>query len=330
MRVFDYLPSPMSCGDQLRVYNAVMDLKQYARKIYKNGWEDALDAAFFHIINHYNPEYGELEHYAITIVKTIDLSKYQKESPSDDMVTIGLDEKSYIDHMADAIEEVEPSSDLVRCMYDLAPYFIKDFKFFCSKQSKDRKLKYTDIFKTYQPAVVGQAMVRLKGLYEDEVRTFLGYSKMTNIHSFDKDRYRKSIDESIIYAGKLNDTVLAKRKRGSHSKKIWQADLRKVLDLLYNTFYSVPDKYGCVEVEGRTFYMSISGKVVEGYETLMEMVETELVGSILSRTSLKVFLYEKGKELLLTSTKDDQYDVVLDLFGESIVVSFKLLAIKEV
>ena len=74
-----------------KVHNAVMNCKQLAIAKYKSNWEDALDDAYFHILEHFDESQGSLEHYAMSVVSTIYLNKYSREVGSDIVFDIESD-----------------------------------------------------------------------------------------------------------------------------------------------------------------------------------------------------------------------------------------------
>lgn len=331
MKLFKYL-SGKSIKETYDIFKAVSDLKYNAISKYKNNWEEALDEAFFHIMENYDSSKGELKHYATKVVGTIFLNKDKKEIADGEKTEIGLDlltAKEYINSPEESFDENTKSNDINDCIKDMVHLFVKDFKFFTSSNSKHRKMNYTELFRNYSLDSISRARDYLLNKYKDGVEQFVNLSKSTSIRSFDENRYLKSIDSSIEYVDSLNDIVIIRRKQGSHIKKIYKIDLSSIIDRMIEVFYS-DGNCGKITIEGVSIYLSLSGKIMNSIEHLKNSLESELVGSILSRTSLKVLRYERGSEILFSSTKDTQYDVVLPLFGRNISIGFERVVIKEV
>lgn len=331
MKLFKYLSSK-SIKETYDIYKAVAELKSHAISKYRNNWEDALDAAFFHIIENYDSSKGELKHYATKVVGTIFLSNNKKEVANDEQTMIGLDTmtaKEYINSPEEYFEEDIKSSNIDECVHEMVHLFVRDFKFFTSSDSKHRKMNYSDLFKKYSLDSISKAREYLLENYQDDVGRFVTLSKSTNIRSFDENRYLKSIDNSIEYVDSLNGIVIIKRKQGSHIKKIYKVDLELLIDRVLDLFYSSND-CGKIMIEDIPIYLSLAGKIMNSVEDLKNSLESELVGSLLSRTSLKVLSYERGKEVLFSSTKDTQCDVILPLFGKNMPINFERIVIKEV
>lgn len=332
MKVFNYLSSGKGIQETYEIYKAVRALKNYAMSIYGSGWEDALDASFFHILEKYDPSKGDLENYTIRVVKTIRLNKNKKEVADDDQTMIGLDLKSakeYDKNEIDLVFEDNISDDMTYCLRDMLSLFLKDYKFFVSQNIKDRKMDYSGLFKKYSVEVIGETKRYLTSKYKEEVEKFVEFAKNSNIRKFNAQRYEKSIDGSAEYVNEINGIVILKRKRSSHSRSLYKVPLRDVINNLLELYYGC-DECGVLCIEGITAYLTLSGNVVDSIEDLKDELELELIGSLLSRTSLKVVRYAKGDEIIFSRTKDNQYDVVFSVFDSNFTVSFDRVVAKEV
>lgn len=331
MKLFKYLDDKKSLAETYRIYKAVQDLKPYAISKYKSWWEDALDEAFFHILENYDSSKGDLENYATRVVGTIFLNRTRKEVASNEttLLTLDLQEADNFDVPEEVSHDDNKSSDLSQCIFDTIPYFVKDFKFFVSSNTKDRRLNYSKLVNKYTYYTINSAKEFLLGKYSDDILRLVQISKSIPLKSFSDDRYLKSTDSGLTYKGSLNGIAIVERCKGSHSKKIYRLDIKNLKDLLVDLFYDV-DGCGRVSVEGIDVYVSISGNIVVGKDSLMSTLESELVGSVLSRTSLKVVNYLKGDELLLSSTRDNQGDISIPMFGKDIIVGFDRVVSKEV
>ena len=331
MNVFPYLSNNRSIHEQYQIYKAVRALENYAMSIYGSGWEDALDCAFFHILENYNPEKGNLENYTIRVVKTVDLNKNKDEYADDEKTQLGLDMKSareYSENKIDLIFEDDKSEDIASCIRDLVDLYAKDYKFFITNNPKDRKESYSKIFKTYSNDIILEAKNYLVNKYNDTMKDFISTSKSSDLRNYDSSRYLKSVDTNTSYISEINDIILIKRKKSSHVKYIYRVNIEETIDSIIRTFYD--SGVGVLFIEHISVYLTMSGKVVISMSELRSSLEDELVGSLLSRTSLKVLDYERGKRILFTSTKDSQYNVMFTIFGRKFVVEFESVVAKEV
>lgn len=332
MRFFKYLSfkSPKELYD---IFNVVQSLAPYAKSKYGSNYEDALDASYEHIIKNYNSSKGELKNYATKVVGTIWLNNYKKEIASDEQTRISLDIKTAKEFVNTALvgvdEEDTKSGNINSCINDMVEFFVKDFKFFVTTNSRYKKLDYSEILEKYTSESILGAMKYLNKTYSKDIEKFINYSKTSSIRNFDSDRYLKSKDTSLEYKGVLNDIVLLKRKQGSHIKKVYKVCMKKLIDMIMNLFYS-DTQYGMIVVANVPVYLTLSGKIVDSVDDLKYSLEKELVGSLLSRTSLKVLHYDRGNDLYLSSTKDTQSDVVLPLFGKNVGIGFERVVVKEV
>lgn len=332
MKLFRYLSSTKDIKETYKIYKVVRDLKPYAISKYKSSWEDALDEAFFHILENYDSEKGDLEHYATRIVGTILLNKDKKEVANDEQTKLGLDLKVASEYKSSTLElifEDEKSQDIKECIQDMSKLFANDLKFFISNNAKDRCMNYSKLFEKYSVKVISESKKYLVDTYFEDVKNFIEAGKGSSIRNFPGDRYLKSLDEGVEYIGELNDIVIIKRKQGSHMKNAYRVYIPDLLDMFHKLFYD-DDGILTIDFENTKIFLTLSGRFVDSVEKLNECLERELVGSLLSRTSLKVFHYEKGNELLLSGTKDIQFSIILNIFGKNVSVDFNKAVVKEV
>ena len=129
------------------------DLRWYARKIYNSRAEDALDAAYIHILRNYDDDKGDLEHYATTVVGTINLGVYKNEIVHDEVTELALNQTAYEAGGNDPYDIImsrgdnTDSSSVDKCVEYMLPYMIRDFRFFKSKKAVDRTLCYSELYK---------------------------------------------------------------------------------------------------------------------------------------------------------------------------------------
>ena len=314
------------------IYKVVQDCKPYAMLKYRSWWEDALDAAFFHILDNYSSDKGELENYATRIVGTILLNKNKKEETNDEKTKLGLDLKAAADYSSEDFEFVYKDGkcrDLNKCIKDFAKLFANDLKFFISSVAKDRVMDYSKFFDTYPIDIISEAKKYLTDKYQDKVVEFLKVGKGTGIRNFSADRYLDSLDNGIEYLGGLNGIIIVRRRQGSHMKNAYRVSIKELLGMFHKLFYGENGLLR-LDFEGNTVYLTLSGRYVDSVSKLNDYLERELVGSLLSRTSLKVFYYDRGNEILLSSTKDTVNSVFLSVFGKSVQIDFERAVVKVV
>lgn len=332
MKFFKYASSK-SYRELYDIFKVIKKFRHIAIKRYGDKFEDVLDDAFEHIIKNYDSNKGELENYASKVISKIGLNK-TKEIADCEQTNISLDSKiakeyNFSDEeVSHIIEDSIKLGNINDCITYIAGSFVKDFKFFSSKNPKDKKIDYSDLKDSYSSESIINATKYLMNEYSKEIERFISYSRDTSIRDFNEDRYLKSIDNSLEYKGNINDIILLKRRQGSHVKKIYRVNIKEVINSIINLFYTNSD-YGKIDIEGVSVYLSLSGKILDSIEDLIFFLEKELVGSILSRTSLKVLKYKRGNEILLSSTKE-QNNIVLPIFNKSFNIQFERMVIKEV
>lgn len=324
----------ISIQTMMDVFLTVQGLEKYAMTIYKGAWKDALDAAFFHIIHNYKSELGtDLEHYATTVVRTINLGKYNKEIEHDISLTTALDKKSTEDLSSSPLEILIEKEDEVLqsendCREFLTPYFIHDYKFFKSRKSEDRKLSYKDLFKKFPASIISNTMNYLVKKYSEDMERILNICKSSHFRKFASDRYVKSMDTAVEYLGELNGIVMYHQSTTKQCKYFYYLDIEDLVTQIIDIYYQ--DGSHSVVVEDMEVYCDLSGDLVTGIEELRECLETELVGAVLARfPRLKVVKYEKGKNILLTSPKKDDSSCIITIFDKNLTIHFKRVIAKK-
>lgn len=329
MRVFKYLAKGRGIAETYDIYKAVRKLEPYAKMKYKGSWEDALDVSFFHILENFDPEKGDLEHYAIKVVGTIILNKNKYEIASSEQADVCMDLKSAKDYtVADNANDVL-DTDFESCLNDMVSIFVNDFRFFASFSSKDRKGDYSSLFKKYSVGTIKDVQDYLSNKYKSTIVRMLGFAKSSTIRGFSEDRYLSSLDEGIEFREMLNGTAIIKRKKGYHSKRLFSVNIGDIVDDIINVFYS-DCTYGMALIENLPVFVSLSGNIVSSVKDLRVCLEKELLGTLLSRTQLRVVNYERGSLVIFSSTRDTQNDITLGIFGEDYIISFDRVTVKEV
>ena len=337
MRYFDYAVKSDAVLTY-KIYQAVANCKQLAMAKYKANWEDALDTAYFHILENYDTSRGDLEHYAMSIVSTIYLNRFSKEVTSDVFLEMELGKcASKADKISNPYnsilfeeEDIEHNNDLRSCIQYLLPYFIKDYELFYSRDGSTRKLKYTGLFEKFSSKIILEAVDTLSKRYYDEAKYLNTLSKSCHARDFDTDRYKSSLEKTLSYVGRIGDIVKCKYIANKRRKCIYRLDIDDLLGRVYTMFYD-SDGVARRVIYEEVVYCSLSGKLLCSKEELFEVLEREIIGKVLSRrTNLKVLHYQKGVELLLTSSQDNEPSVILNMFKAGIYIPLKRLIMGDV
>lgn len=324
-------------ADSLLAYKAhiaVMKCKPLAISKYQSRWEDALDDAYFHIMEHYNEAQGSLEHYALSVVSTIFLNKYPKEVGSDTVFDIESNKEAVksdeLDSPFDSIaqeEDIEYDSVLKQCVQYLLPLFIKDYELFHSKDCSTRKMSYTGLFDKFPVEVIAQVFKTLGEEYYEEGKYINNLSKECHMCNFSADRYRSSLDKTISYSGRIGDIVKCKSIGVKRKKYLYDLNISDLCSKIYNMFYDIGG-VGSRLIYGINVFCSLSGNVYFSKDDLFESLEREIIGSVLAmRTNLKVLHYDRGKEMIFTSTRDDEPSVALTMFKTKVLIPLTRLFI---
>lgn len=320
-----------------RVHQAVQACKALAISKYKSRWEDALDDAYFHIIKNFDDSKGSLEHYAMSIVSTIYLNKYSKEVGSETVLEIESERKAMesvrvsnpYEELLDVIEEegTDYDEEIHLCIKYLLPFFIKDYEMFRSKDSSDRKMSYKGLFDMFPFKVINSAVKTLTDKYYEDAKYLSNLSKSCHIKNFKADRYKNSLDRTLSYISRVGDIVRCSAIGVKRKKYAYLIDINDILNKIYTMFY---DSNGVARrvIDGTILYCSLSGQIVLTKEDLYDALEREIIGTLLAlRTNLKVLNYEKGKELVVTSTRVYEPEVIIQMFQAGVYIPMKKLMI---
>lgn len=337
MNYFKYVKS-FDVNRVLRIYHEVRKLKGYAMTIYKNLWEDALDKSFFHILDNFDEESGgDLEHYATKVVGTILLNKYHHEIEHDITLENAMDQKSLNETSNNPLnvllkgEEEKRVEDLRVCIDYLTPMFVKDYKFFLTSRSEFRKCEYTGLFEKFSADVIKRTMQYFSEKYGEAMTELDEFKKTCRYRCFPSDRYKDSLDENIEYEGMFNGTVLYSTQIKKYSRIFYKLDISELLDYVIDSFFLPESNTHKTKVEGKDVYCTLSGQIVLGVEELRETLENEIVGAILAKiSSLKVVNYNRGEDIILSSTRDINVGWNFDFFGEELVIEFKRVTAKKI
>lgn len=337
MNYFDYV-TDFDRDRALRIYTEVYKLTNYAKKIYKGYWEDALDNAFFHILENFKDDSGgDLEHYATKVVNTICLGRYSHEIAHDTSLNVEMDKKSANVRELNPLnilterEESFSYNNLKGCINYLLPKFIQDSQFFITKKAENRKCSYSNIFSMFSSEVIVASMNYLANNYGSDMERLSQVKKKCKYRNFQEDRYKSSMDCSIEYMGTLKGVILYKSIGKKTDRYFYEVDILDALDYLVENVYNAEGCPARAEVEGINVYCTLSGQFVSGEKELRKALENELIGTILARLSVfKVVVYERGKSIVFSASREVTNALKIEFLDDYYYLDFKRIPSKRV
>ena len=165
--------------------------------------------------------------------------------------------------------------------------------------------------------------------YSKVAEEFLKFGDDLRFRVMSYEKIEANYYDSSEYKGIINDTVIIKRKAGSHSKKIYRLDVENMIDILVEEFY-LKSGYGKISIEGIDVYMTLSGKVVDNLNALKRSLELELINIILTRSNLKVLYRVDSKAVFFVSSKEVVFNIAIEAFNKEFKIELKRLVAKEV
>ena len=319
---------------------AVKKQTPVAKARYHGGWEDALDASFMHIIHNYDPAKSVgLENYAARVVSTIYRSKFSREVKDDTVMTIASNEQAVAqedevnpEHILYELEsDSEFLEDVNDCVQDLIPYFLEDYELFTGKSSAGRKLNYAEIMKkyAYNSKIFVTAVKKLAVHYED-AKYLDELSKSIHKRVFPSTRYLQNTDKSVKYVGEVNNIHVCELTTRTR-KYLYRVGISAFVEMLLKKYYSEEDTFAKRTIFGTECFVTLSGEKVIGRDRLKEILEDEVVSLFLSKNlSYRVVSYSHGKDLIISSAKDDKAGYVITAFGTNYELTFDRLIVRKI
>ena len=338
MRYYKYVKSQDSVFS-FRVHKAVRACRPLAIAKYKSRWEDALDEAFFHVLNNFDDSKGSLESYALSIVGTIYLNKYSREVGSNMVYEIESDKKATKDTQIDnpyedlltniEEEDIDYEGEVQACIQYLLPYFVKDFNLFKNMTVGSRKLKYSGLFEKYPYKVISEAVQRLAEGYDDMV--FLDFmSKECKIRSFNEEKLSSLMDPYLRYLGMVEDIVKCENIGSRRKKYAYLINLKDVISGFYSMFYGNGGVASRL-IAGETVYCSLSGNLVFSRKKLAECINSEIMWYIFFvRPNLRILQYKEESSLLVSSSRVDEKMIEITVFNTKLYIPMKRMVIGKV
>lgn len=331
MRYFAYVNVGQSPTVTYEIFQVIQQLTGYAKTIYKNHYEDVLDKAFFHILRNYEPESGDLEHYATSVVGTIGLGRYKNEITHDIALETAMDSKSIDSSAPDLADSyVKTQEEILRknlknCIRFMVPLFVKDFNFFLSKKASDRTLDYSELFERFDAGVIQEAQEYLVEAYSSMMKNLTAESRLCKSKKIQKMKYLRSMDSSVNYRGLINGVVIYQKSKSQHNKIFYSLDFKECLTpLIQYLYYDGGAAINHVTLEGYEVFVSLSGNIVVGVDSLYEELEKEVLSILLGKiVSLKIVTYEEGVSVLLSCSREVNAVFDLEAFGKKSTINLK-------
>lgn len=323
MNYFEYTKT-LSTSTIYEILEVVNSLKGYAIKIYKGLAQDALDAAFNHIIKNYDENSGELEHYATKVVGKILLRKFAREVEIDGEILEGIVNKKKAnvgyynpEGILDSLTAIPNTVDA--CVNYLLPFFIQDYKFFKTRKAEDRRLEYNGIFNKFSYSVINESMNQLVNTYGEDMEYLLELKSNCHYRNFPSDRYLKSLDENVEYVDTVEGIILYKKNSSRLKRFIYCIDIKDALYQLKFKLYREEYKRVIGDI---TVYCTLSGQLVTDENELNEILESELVGALLARahSTMGVLRYDRGSSLMLSSNRAEEKGFLFEIGSKLIYV----------
>lgn len=341
MKYFLYSSGRNNSQFQLaRIFNAVQKMENLAKARYGGRYQDALDAALFHIIENYDDSVGGsegLEHYAASIVNTIYRNSSKHEILSDTVLDVkSNDQAMEISEVEDPFSSIEVNEaaeferNVSECIEALLPNFLKDYELFCGKKNAERKTNYHSVYSKFSDAVISESVKRMSKDY-DKAKYLADLGRSCRLRTFSSDRYKASLDESIQFSGFVNGIAVCTYASARVKRNVYRVHIKEFVDEVVKRFYADEDSVGYRRICGHDIYCTLSGKEVDGEYRLREAIETDTVGSLLAKVvNLRVVDYQAGKQLLVSSSKPEEYGLVFRIFGEDVVLQMTRLTVRRV
>lgn len=339
MKYFGYSDTGKNPFRLFEIHEAVQKATGIAKARYRDRYQDALDAAFFHIIDNYDESRSEgedLEHYAARVVSTIYRSKYNKEVSSETVLEVESNAKAVKNSdltdpysLISISEERNFDEEVDECTKMMIPYFIRDYEIFAGKKTVERKMNYRKVFERFDIKVINRAVSNLAAYY-NEAKYLADVSKSNHLRRFGPDRYKDSLDNSIVFEGIINGVVICKYSPRV-KRNIYRVNLQEFIDEVVSRFYTGDDAPGKREIYGTNVYVTLSGHRLVGDDELRVTIEREIVGSLLARViSLRVVYYKEGEDLYVSSSKQDEMGHFFTLFDQDVILSMTRMVVRRV
>ena len=343
MRYFEYSSRRNSSPYRLAcIFNAVLKMENLAKARYGGRYQDALDAAFFHIVDNYDASMDEdnednLEHYAASVVNTIYRNTSRHEVLSETVLDIESGNQAIKDlEVEDPFSNISYNSkmeferDVADCIEELLPNFLKDYELFMGSKSAERKTNYHAIYSRFSDAVISESVKRMCSEY-DKAKHLADLCRECKLRTFAPDRYKSSLDEAIRFSGMVNGIAVCTVTSHRVKRNVYRVHIKEFVDDVIKRFYTGENSIGHRNICGHDIYCSLSGKEIEGEEALRDSIEYDAVGALLAKVvNLRVVDYEAGKRLLVSSSKPEEYGLVFQLFGTSVVLEISRLTVRRV
>lgn len=322
-----------------KIFKAVQKMTPMAVKRYGLRYQDALDSAYFHIVDNFDDSYESdedaLNRYSASVVSKINRNEFRNEVLDETALEIGVVNKSFEKGKLDDFQTCLVSlhsreSEISECISEILPNFLIDYEVFRVGNSSKRKTSYKGIYNRYSKEVLLEAAKRLN-FYYDDAKYLNTLSKKCKFHAYKADRYKSSIDQHLKISAIINDIVICSVSSKNVKKSVYRVRLQEFIDYIIGTFYRGETSVGHRSICCHEIYCTLSGKMVEGEEALRVALERDIVGSLLARViNLRVVRYIEGDCLFVSSTKNEEPGLVIRVFGVDTVLQLSRLSTRRV
>ena len=302
----------------VEAFEEIVGLQKYAQTIYghKLKADDALDAAYQHILDKYDPQSGTIHNYTISIVSKIGIKNNTKEYSSTELleeVDLEGDQSISSDYY-----DMSKSQDLDECIRELTPIYIKDYGYFSTGNKKFKQCSCRKILEMYSTETSLKAISYLRSTYDKEIQRYYSTRALECKRHFSKNIEAKRTDYTVNILGSLNGTIIFSRTKGSKLEKNFYAiDINNAVDMILETLYSESSSIKAfLRIESHMTYCTLLGKEVHDRDTLIEEIKKDLIGSILVNNNVKIIRSVTG--IPLFTSKNIIKNFYITVFGETL------------
>lgn len=344
MELFRYLDKGQGLVDALEIYDMVYSQRMMIRAHKEYGGKvdplDVINDVFHQVYTRYSSKKGRVENFTNATLSTIDKSKYEYEVANSESIERKMDKAQYGDSRLigelpsirrsnyEIINDpVEKSNDLGYCIPVIEELFMQNLSYFYNGESKPIKQIPQDILEEYELETIVEAVEYLKKKHGKELQTFLEMQKKATMRAGNPECVIVPEDETVNLRSIISDCILVTREQGYHTKNMFMVDIKKLMDIIWETFYRQDKGH----IKGtKEYFLTLSGMVVTDEQTARDHVEVELIEELIGYTRYKVLDYKPTKYIIFSTTKVIPRKVVLPIFGRNLGILLERVVVKEV
>lgn len=302
MFYFDYSKGDKSASFGIAVWEILQGYKYYAIRIYKSGWEEAIEATLHHVIENYDPRKGQLENYIISVLKTICLNRFGSNIP-DENVEIKVDSKTkkgYDEGSNDyslADKRLDNTSENIEiCKRKMIPVYIKLYGSSSSKTKKGIVVEL-NLNSVFTDEVISKALKDIKEDY-DGILDHLASFKKENLW---RRRTVVNITDYFLSSHELEyvmrDTVYLRKKENRKCNFIYRLDIEDAI----NKFLVIHgSKFSAESLDGTIVWCTIYGDFTLDIEDVRKTINAEMINYLCIKKQVRILGYEEGKLMYIS------------------------------